>query len=111
MAVTISNHSGFCFGVRRAMGMVEESVGDYSHVYTLGPIIHNACVVSSLEKKGVFSIASLDDVNENEGSAVIIRSHGVGPKVYEDAVNKGITLIDATCDDVNSNFNLVGSNI
>ena len=62
--------------------------------YTLGPIIHNPQVVGRLEDNGVYAINELSDVEEG---TIIIRSHGVGPEVYEEAETRGLPVIDATC--------------
>ena len=63
--------------------------------HTLGPIIHNPQVVGRLAEQGVSPVDSLDEVDK--GAVVLIRSHGVGPEVYEQAENRELKVIDATC--------------
>lgn len=63
--------------------------------HTLGPIIHNPQVVGRLAAHGVSPVDSLDEVDK--GAVVLIRSHGVGPDVYDQAVQKELKVIDATC--------------
>jgi 4-hydroxy-3-methylbut-2-enyl diphosphate reductase len=89
-------HAGYCWGVERALEMVEETAAERSgeRVRTLGPVIHNPRVVASLEAQGVRSVDSLADI---DGGTVIIRTHGVPPEVYEQAAAQGLNLVDATC--------------
>lgn len=89
-------HAGYCWGVERALEMVEETAGARAddRVRTLGPVIHNPRVVESLERQGVSSIDSLDEI---DSGTVIIRTHGVPPEVYEKAAAKGLDVVDATC--------------
>lgn len=98
MKVKLAKTAGFCFGVKRAVEQVYEVAGG-EHVYTYGPIIHNEQVVADLEQKGVKVLHTLEDIMalpDGEGT-VVIRSHGVGKKVYDVLEQKGIQLVDATC--------------
>lgn len=92
MKVTVADSCGFCYGVRRAVEMAQK-VAPGTH--TLGPIIHNPQVVGKLAERNVTPVDSLDDVQT--GATILIRSHGVGPEVYEKAAEKGLHIIDATC--------------
>lgn len=92
MKVTIAEACGFCYGVRRAVDMASQAE---TGTKTLGPIIHNPQVVARLSAQGVAPVDSLDKVGD--GETVLIRSHGVGPSVYEEASRRGIRVIDATC--------------
>ena len=92
MKVTIAEACGFCYGVRRAVDMASQAE---TGTKTLGPIIHNPQVVARLSAQGVAPVDSLDEVGD--GETVLIRSHGVGPSVYEEASRRGIRVIDATC--------------
>jgi (E)-4-hydroxy-3-methyl-but-2-enyl pyrophosphate reductase len=89
-------HAGYCWGVERALEMVEETAAERAGepVRTLGPVIHNPRVVASLERQGVRSVDALADI---DGGTVIIRTHGVPPEVYDQAAAKGLNLVDATC--------------
>ncbi len=89
-------HAGYCWGVERALEMVEETAVERAGdtVRTLGPVIHNPRVVASLERQGVRAIDSLDEI---DAGTVIIRTHGVAPSVYEAASAKGLNVVDATC--------------
>ncbi len=96
LEITTAEEAGFCFGVKRAIDMAMEAVQDESDikVYTLGPIIHNPQVVEKLERLG---IRSVEDLSEIDTGVIIIRSHGVEPNKIEEAENKGLTILDATC--------------
>lgn len=88
--------AGFCFGVDRAVKLVYEELEKHSgKVATLGPIIHNRDVVDDLKKKGVRIIESVDELEQ--GEKAVIRSHGVGRKIYDQLAQKGNEFIDATC--------------
>ena len=91
-----AENAGFCFGVRQAIEKAEkaaeESVG---RIFSMGPLIHNEMVTDNLAAKGISIISSLDEVDE--GSTVIIRSHGEGRNFYDESEERGIKLIDATC--------------
>ncbi len=95
MSITVAKSAGFCFGVNRAVEMVEQAAKEGSIVATLGPIIHNRHVVNHFEDLGV---RVLSGPGEAEGSmTVIIRSHGVTRSVLQALEEKGVTILDATC--------------
>jgi small subunit ribosomal protein S1 len=93
--VILSEHSGFCFGVKRAILLAEKALAaGKSPVYSLGPIIHNSMEVGRLEKKGLKVVDGL----EGTGSGtLIIRSHGAHPSVFKEAAERGLGIVDATC--------------
>ena len=93
--ITVSKSAGFCFGVNRAVQMVYQALNEGKPVATLGPIIHNKDVVNDMIARGARII---EDVSElKEGEYVVIRSHGVERKVYDEIAKKGNPIIDATC--------------
>ena len=95
MSVIVAESAGFCFGVSRAVEMVEKAVADGKQVVTLGPIIHNRHVVSRFDAMGVRVIESPRDAQP--GMTVIIRSHGVSKAVQEELKARNVEIIDATC--------------
>lgn len=95
MKLTIGEHAGFCFGVRRAVDKAFACAEESLPCVTLGPLIHNPQEVERLEAAGVRSVDSLEEVQP--GQTVIIRSHGVTPQVYAQCEARGIPLIDCTC--------------
>jgi small subunit ribosomal protein S1 len=95
LEILVAKTAGFCFGVRRAMEMVEKALRQNgTPLYSLGPLIHNPRVVGELEEKGLKTVAFLSQVPEGR---VVIRSHGVGPGVYRMAQEQKLEVIDATC--------------
>ncbi len=98
MEIKLAESAGFCFGVKRAVDLVYEQVEkNAGKIYTYGPIIHNEEVVAELEEKGVAVIPEGADLSEFEQGTVIIRSHGISKKVYEELENAGFHIEDATC--------------
>lgn len=94
MRVVIADKAGACYGVERALNLVHEASGQHDRVQTLGPLIHNPRVVSSLESKGV---RVADDPESIDEGTVVIRSHGI-PLLLEDKLKqKGLDIVDATC--------------
>ena len=93
--IIVADSAGFCFGVKRAVGIAEEFAEKGNPAVTLGEIIHNPTVVESLRERGVFPVESVDDVPE--GYTLILRSHGVPLSVVEELEEKNIPYADATC--------------
>ena len=94
MDIEKASDMGFCFGVRRAIELVEKASEEHGSLRTLGAIVHNRQVVDKLEKQGIGVAQSLDEV---QGGAVAITSHGVGIEVINQAKAKGLEIVDATC--------------
>ena len=97
MEVTVAKSAGFCFGVKRAVDMVYEEAVKERKVYTLGPIIHNEQVVEEFAEKGVQVLESVEELEDGEDAAVIIRSHWIAQKVFRQLEDKKVRIIDATC--------------
>ena len=96
--IKVAESAGFCFGVKRAVGMAEEVAAKAPEgrtVYTMGPLIHNQTAIEELEQKNIYQIDHLQQAEP--GSTVIIRSHGAGRAFYEQAKAYGVELVDATC--------------
>ena len=97
MEVHVADSAGFCFGVQRAVDKVYDLVeAGVSPIYTLGPLIHNEEVVEELASKGV-QVLDEDEIEKVPHGTVVIRSHGVGPKIYERIKAAGHEMVDATC--------------
>ncbi len=91
MEVSIVEECGFCFGVRRAIRMANEATCEHSRVYSLGPLIHNRQVIEELAKAG---LTVVDDLNEvPDGAPLMIRAHGAGPEVYQQAQARNMQII------------------
>ncbi len=94
MKLQIADKAGACYGVERALKLVEEAAKEATSIHTLGPLIHNPQVVSSLEQKGVAVSNEPDSLSEG---TVVLRSHGVALELEHDLRERGLDLVDATC--------------
>ncbi len=94
MEVILAESLGFCYGVKRAIKLARENAAPDGTACTLGPIIHNPQMVARLAAEGVGNVSSLEEMTSG---TIIIRSHGVGPQVYDEAEKMGLSLVDATC--------------
>ena len=93
--VEVARNAGFCFGVKRAIRMVEGALASGSGpVTSLGPVIHNPQVVRSLEEQGLRRASSLAEI---EYGVVVVRSHGAPPHVHAELRLRGLAVVDATC--------------
>ena len=95
MSVRVGKYAGFCFGVDRAVKLVEESASQGKRVCTLGPIIHNRHVVERFETMGVRVIEKPEDACA--GETVIIRAHGISKEAEQKLSSMDIEVVDATC--------------
>ena len=95
MSVTVAKNAGFCFGVNRAVEMVEQAARSGKRVCTLGPIIHNRHAVAHFEQMGIRVISAPEEAEP--GETVVIRSHGVARDVYAALERRGVEIVDATC--------------
>lgn len=93
--ITLAKKAGFCFGVDRAVKLIEQLVSEGKKVATLGPIIHNAQVIADLESRGVSVIENVSQVPE--GAVLVLRTHGVTKEVLEEVEKIGCDYIDAAC--------------
>ncbi len=105
MKVLQAKSAGFCYGVRRAVELAEQTVEAGTPCVMLGPIIHNAHVVEEFARRGMGCVSSVEEVPE--GCAVLIRSHGESRAVYQALEEKGIPVLDATCPNVSRIHDLV----
>lgn len=96
MKVLVAKHAGVCYGVQRALDLAQDAVEKTSdgNVYSLGPLIHNPQAVEQLRQSGVLVADTLADATQG---TLIIRSHGVAPDVIEQAKDRQLQVVDATC--------------
>lgn len=106
MQVFLAEHSGFCFGVRRAVKMAMEALNSGGEVCTYGELIHNPQIVQKLEQEG---ISVCYDIKKFKGKKVVIRSHGIAREDLEILKANGNIIIDATCPYVKRAQELVSS--
>ena len=106
--VVLARSVGFCFGVQRAVQMIEQAVtgsgltGDHAAagrstapIYLLGKLVHNRQAVDRLEAMGARLVSAVDEVPA--GATAVVSTHGAGPGLRLEAERRGITLMDATC--------------
>lgn len=108
MKIILAKNAGFCFGVKRAITMVEEQIeqNSGSPIYTYGPIIHNESVVNDLKARGVDVMDENRDPSDYQKGTVILRSHGVSKKIQDKIETAGHVAVDATCPFVKKIHNL-----
>ena len=95
MKVSIDEHSGFCFGVTRAIKAAESELQNGA-LCCLGDIVHNGQEVARLEALGLRTI-DYDDLRTLHHARVLLRAHGEPPSTYWIAQQRGLEIIDATC--------------
>jgi 4-hydroxy-3-methylbut-2-enyl diphosphate reductase len=95
MRVLLADEFGFCFGVERAVEMVEKAIGEGDTVRALGPLIHNTQEMERLGREGVTTIS--DPVEIQHSETAVIRAHGVTPEVQRDLEERAAKVVDATC--------------
>lgn len=97
--IKLAKHSGFCYGVKRAVETVKKlkAQNPDKDVFILGELIHNSHVIKELENLGIKTITELP----KKGSGIcVIRSHGASPEIFEQITKAGFELVDLTCPDV-----------
>ena len=95
MQVLLADEYGFCFGVERAVEMVEDAVAAGETVRSLGPLIHNKQEMQRLAHEGVTAIS--EPIQIARGETAVIRAHGVTPQVQRELEEKATKVVDATC--------------
>lgn len=94
MEILLAEDMGFCWGVRRAIDIMEKAAHERGQILSVGPIVHNPQVVKDLEEKGV---RVSGDPEQAEALPVAITAHGAGPDVLDQARERGAEVIDTTC--------------
>ena len=97
MQIRKTEETGFCFGVKRALRILEEAAREYGEVETVGPVVHNQQVVDQFTRLGVRVVADPDDV---KGNVAVISSHGLPPQASDKLRARRLTVIDTTCPNV-----------
>ena len=96
MDIHLADKAGLCFGVKRAIDTAFSAANTGSgNVYCLGPLIHNPQEVERLRKAGVETVENFTTLQPRD--SLIIRSHGVPPRILGQARDMGLTIIDLTC--------------
>jgi len=93
MEILLAQEMGFCWGVRRAIDIMEHAADEHGEVISVGPIVHNPQVVEELNQRGVRQ----GEHPEDDSLPVAITAHGVGPQVLAKVEATGAEIIDGTC--------------
>ena len=97
LKIYLASPRGFCAGVKRAIDIVEKSLTKYGKpVYVRHEIVHNKQVVEDLKKKGAVFVEELSDIKDNT-RPVIFSAHGVPKSVPDEALQRNLSFVDATC--------------
>jgi len=95
VVIVVAEHSGFCFGVKRALDLVAEARRQSdAPIATLGELIHNPQVVAQLRQSGVSVISRPAEL---ERGTIVLSAHGVSPELRDQAADRGLDVLDATC--------------
>lgn len=94
--------NGLCGGVIRAIKMITDCLNDpktIKPIYMMGNLIHNKHVVESITNQGVILVKDnyIEAINKINSGTIIFTAHGISPKIYELAFDKGLNIIDTTC--------------
>jgi 4-hydroxy-3-methylbut-2-enyl diphosphate reductase len=89
-----ASEMGLCFGVKRAISILEKVARERGKVETLGPVVHNQQVVDELDQLGIRTAKNMDEL---QGNIIAITAHGVSPAVREEIRRRKLQVIDATC--------------
>ena len=93
MKIKKAKSYGFCFGVKRAVEIAQNS----KNAVTLGPLIHNPLEIERLLRDyNVKYVNSIDEIDDNI-KRVIVRTHGISKNKYHNLLKKNVEVIDATC--------------
>ena len=99
MNLMVAKHAGFCFGVKKAIEIAEETALKNGKTYVYGQLVHNERVIDALQKKGIEFVDNIDDIPEN--AVTVLRAHGEPGTTYKALEQKNIVkggkLNDATC--------------
>jgi 4-hydroxy-3-methylbut-2-en-1-yl diphosphate reductase len=94
LIVEKAEKTGFCFGVKRAVDILEKAARKHGHIETLGAIVHNRQVTQRLACMGVTVAESLDGIKSN---TVAIGAHGVSPEIENEIHQRYSNIINTTC--------------
>ncbi|MFA6217719.1 MAG: 4-hydroxy-3-methylbut-2-enyl diphosphate reductase [Candidatus Omnitrophota bacterium] len=94
MKIKLAKSAGFCFGVKRALSIALKTARSKSPVHMLGDIVHNEDVVKEIKALGIKKITKL---RNGKGKTLLVRAHGSCNAILKSAMERGYTIVDATC--------------
>lgn len=93
--VLMAKEVGFCFGVKRAINLTKQALEERGDVFILGDLVHNKRVTDELEGRGLRKVE--DYTQEDSGTTMVIRAHGLPKVKIQEARDRGLEVVDATC--------------
>lgn len=108
---------GYCHGVVSALQTVANTLNDESYprpIYILGEIVHNQNVTNAFKTAGAITLSGksrLEMLNKVDTGTIIVTAHGIDPNLIQLAKSKGLTVVDATCSDVQKTHNIISQRI
>ena len=93
--VLMAKEVGFCFGVKRAINLTKQALDERGDVFILGDLVHNKSVTDELEGRGLRKVE--DYAQEDTGTTMVIRAHGLPKVQIQEARDRGLEVVDATC--------------
>jgi len=95
MKILVAEEAGFCFGVKRALKLINAYHRQGKKIQTFGPLIHNVPVLNDLAAKGIEHITAVDEIAKNK--TLCIRTHGIPRDIELELQRRGVSTLDATC--------------
>ncbi len=95
MKILVAEEAGFCFGVKRALKLINEYHRQGKKIQTFGPLIHNVPVLNDLAAKGIEHISAVDKIAKSK--TLCIRTHGIPRDIELELQRQGVSTLDATC--------------
>lgn len=95
--IVVAQELGYCWGVRRALDIIQDAADPQHPIAPIGDIIHNPQVVTRLRSRGVVGAGSVDEADDRGVQRVAITAHGQGPRLAQEAAEHKLELIDTTC--------------
>jgi 4-hydroxy-3-methylbut-2-enyl diphosphate reductase len=95
MKILVAEEAGFCFGVKRALKLINEYQRLGKKIQTFGPLIHNIPVLNDLAAKGIGYVSSPAEIEK--GKTLCIRTHGLPRDIERRLQRNGVSTLDATC--------------
>ncbi len=93
--IILANPRGFCAGVERAVRMAEQILDQGERLYLLHELVHNETVTDEMKQRGAVLIGSLEEIPA--GAKLLVSAHGDKKSVFDEAEQRGIIVVDATC--------------
>lgn len=108
MTTALSKHAGFCGGVKKAVDLTENTLGESGDtpVYMYGELVHNQQVTDYFRQKGLIEVHDISDFEQLDPGIIIVRAHGVSRSEI-DILGAHSVIVDTTCKFVKSIHNKV----